>query len=62
MHECSACGQACDCDGEDTWFDDLNTFLNCSHDCEEERDDFEDYSALDEEDRQAVSQKLRDAH
>jgi len=39
MHECPNCGQACDCDGEDTWFDDLNTYLSCSHDCEEQ-DDF----------------------
>lgn len=39
MHECPECGQACDCDGEDTWFDDLQTSLNCTHDCEEFDDD-----------------------
>jgi hypothetical protein len=23
MHECPECGQACDCDGEDTWFENV---------------------------------------
>lgn len=32
MHECPWCGQACDCDGEDTWVD----TLDCTHLCEEE--------------------------
>ena len=33
MHECPDCGQACDCDGEDTWFDwDSDEALNCECD------------------------------
>lgn len=32
MHECPVCGQACDCDGEDTW---LDAPLDCDHDCDE---------------------------
>ena len=42
MHECPECGQACDCDGEDTWNDiGSSDWLNCSHECEEysEEDD-----------------------
>lgn len=31
MHECPDCGQACDCDGEDTWFDECPD--NCECDC-----------------------------
>lgn len=30
MHECPDCGQACDCDGEDTWFDEVE---ECDCDC-----------------------------
>ncbi len=37
MHDCLDCGQACDCDGEDTWFDDPPD--DCAHGCD---DDFED--------------------
>lgn len=36
MHECPECGQACDCDMEDTW---LNAPFFCTHQCEEEDDD-----------------------
>lgn len=32
MHECPECGQACDCDNEDTWFD---SPVDCLHDCED---------------------------
>jgi hypothetical protein len=41
MHECPECGQVCDCDCEDTWFDED---LGCSHECDEhdEYDLFED--------------------
>jgi hypothetical protein len=28
MHECPDCGQACDCDGEDTWW---NNYDQCEH-------------------------------
>lgn len=43
MHECPDCGQACDCDGEDTWFEAPD---DCTHECEEEND--EDYGVEDE--------------
>jgi hypothetical protein len=36
MHECPECGQACDCDQEDTWIDDPDF---CTHDCEDFEDD-----------------------
>ncbi len=36
MHECPNCGQACDCDGEDTWYEfDSPEALVCLHECEE---------------------------
>jgi hypothetical protein len=31
MHDCPDCGQACDCDGEDTWNEDVE---DCVHNCE----------------------------
>ena len=32
MHECPDCGQVCDCDGEDTWYDwDSSEVEDCSH-------------------------------
>lgn len=44
MHECPECGQACDCDGEDTWFDWPHN-ANCRHPFEGEceGDDYDDY-------------------
>ena len=39
MHECPECGQACCCDGEDTWFDE---YTECECDCWKE-DDALDY-------------------
>lgn len=41
MHECPECGYACDCDGEDTWHDDV---LDCACECweTEDTDDFPD--------------------
>ena len=39
MHECPECGQACDCDGEDTWFD-YYFDIDCNHECEYYEDDF----------------------
>ena len=39
MHECPECGQACDCDQEDVWMDDLQTMLHCSYECEQFDDD-----------------------
>lgn len=37
MHECPRCGNVCDCDMEDTWFEAYPE--GCSHDCEDEVDD-----------------------
>ena len=31
MHSCPECGQACACDGEDTWFE---NYLSCEHYCD----------------------------
>jgi len=49
MHECPECGQACDCDGEDTWFDWPSPAVEeCVHDCDDDLDDDyddEDYAA-----------------
>jgi hypothetical protein len=47
MHECPNCGQACDCDGEDTWYDfDSEEVYDCCCDCEfsdeESDEDYED--------------------
>lgn len=36
MHECPFCGQACDCDGEDTW---LNPPGHCQCECEDDSED-----------------------
>ena len=40
MHECPNCGQVCDCDGEDTWFDNVD---DCACDCylDEDYDEYE---------------------
>lgn len=42
MHSCPDCGQACDCDGEDVWWDEYDA---CDHECEEYdiAEDFDDY-------------------
>lgn len=37
MHECPDCGQACDCDGEDTWYE-FDEIEECSHVCDDECD------------------------
>lgn len=50
MHECENCGQACDCDGEDTW---LETPDDCSHDCED-FDDEDDLNDFADDDRPAL--------
>lgn len=43
MHECPECGQACDCDGEDTWIG-YPYNLDCTHDCEDEwREDYDNF-------------------
>jgi len=42
MHECPECGQACDCDGEDTWIG-WPANIECSHDCEDEWRDESDF-------------------
>lgn len=42
MHECPFCGQACDCDGEDTW---LDAPIDCMCDCggdDPRNDDYDD--------------------
>lgn len=41
MHDCPDCGEACDCDGEDTWVD-INDEC-CDHSCDPDpEDDYED--------------------
>ena len=42
MHSCPDCGQACDCDGEDTWIDENED--DCVHECQPDPDD--DYEEL----------------
>ncbi len=37
MHECWECGQACDCDIEDTWHDEAPH--DCTHVCDDDDDD-----------------------
>lgn len=32
MHECPLCGQACDCDMEDVWHENV---IDCAHECED---------------------------
>jgi hypothetical protein len=61
MHECPDCGQTCDCDMDDTWFDDFETYLHCSHDCEEDCDDFEDDLYPEDDDCLELLQMSRDA-
>jgi len=39
MHECPECGEACDCDSEDMWFDESSEV--CEHECEEEEEEEE---------------------
>ena len=48
MHECPECGKACDCDGEDTWFE---NYQFCECDCWYEPDYDSDYELerLDDE-------------
>jgi hypothetical protein len=48
MHECPDCGQACDCDGEDTWFSIIDP-EDCECPCldEEEEDCDDDYDGMD---------------
>lgn len=38
MHDCPDCGETCDCDSEDTWFDDYD---DCEHVCEPDDDEYE---------------------
>lgn len=43
MHSCPECGQACDCDGEDTWLEDAVVDIEgCGHQCEEFDDEVDD--------------------
>ncbi len=37
-HECPDCGQACYCDGDDTWIDLWATSGSCAHPCIEDED------------------------
>ena len=40
MHDCPQCGQACDCDGDDTYcMSNEWVWENCEHDCGPEDDD-----------------------
>lgn len=42
-HECPDCGQACYCDGDDTWMDLWATGGDCCHTCpEDENGDYGD--------------------
>lgn len=34
MHDCPECGLACDCDGEDLWYD-AEPAGGCAHVCDE---------------------------
>lgn len=45
MHDCHNCGQACYCDGDDTA---LATPDDCSHECQELGDDFNEWDVLDD--------------
>jgi hypothetical protein len=46
MHECPACGQACDCDGEDTWHEfDSPEVEGCICGCEDDEFDEEEDDA-----------------
>lgn len=45
MHECPNCGQACACDGEDTWFDE---WANCECPCDDEEADDDLYGDEDD--------------
>jgi hypothetical protein len=61
MHECPDCGQACDCDGEDIWWDNYD---ECEHyldpDCRGE-DYFDDYDDWDDyEEVQPVAAETAD--
>lgn len=49
MHECPECGQACDCDGEDTWVS-WPYNLDCMHECELFDDD-DEYEYIPEDER-----------
>jgi len=39
-HECPECGELCDCDKEDIYWDEAPD--DCSHDCAPEIDDYEE--------------------
>ncbi len=40
-HSCPDCGQACYCDGEDTWWDEYD---ECIHECEEETEEADEWN------------------
>lgn len=44
MHECPECGQACDCDIDDLWWDEAPADCDCDHEGSglEEDEDFEE--------------------
>lgn len=43
MHECPDCGYACDCDGEDTWWNDYDECAcSCWRNPDNDDDDFDD--------------------
>lgn len=42
MHECPECGQACDCDGDDTWIG-WPANIDCSHECENDDYDYDPF-------------------
>jgi len=42
MHDCPECGEACDCDCEDTWWDEVE---DCDHQCTPEPDNDDEVAA-----------------
>lgn len=57
MHECPWCGQACDCDGEDTW---LEAPIDCTCECGGPDADREEDLRPDEEEADAYFKKFFD--
>ncbi len=62
MHDCPDCGQACDCDGEDTWFDwDSDAAMECECDCVVCEEFDEDSYLYDDEDGDVEDEEIANA-
>lgn len=49
MHDCPDCGQACDCDGEDTYFGwDSEQAMDCMCDCDPDGNNDKSFGEDDE--------------